>query len=190
MRGLPLRLIDTAGLRDTPDPLEAAGIDRTRKMLAQADLALQVFDGSLPPPADVAFHEPGSGRINIPVLNKVDLGINEHWQDKRWYPEAFRVSCKDGNGLNDLCSAIYDRVVGGQVAWSPSSAAINARHQHCLQRARVSVQVATEALRAGQSPEFVALDLRQALDAVGEVVGGVDTEDILGRIFATFCIGK
>ena len=89
--------------------------------------------------------------------------------------------------MSDL---IYDRITGGQVVCNPTSAAINARHQDCLQRVRAAVQAAAAALRGGQSPEFVSLDLRQALDAVGEVVGGVDTEEILGRIFSTFCIGK
>ena len=189
VRGLPLRLIDTAGLRDTADPIEAAGIRRTHATLAQADLALHVFDASAPPtgarPAD-----PPDGTVEIRVLNKADLGLHPAWQAESPNITTLVISCTTGRGIDELSATIYDRITGGQVAWNPSAAAINARHQDCLRRVRGAVEAAAAALRAGQSPEFIALDLRQALDAVGEVVGGVDTEEILGRIFSTFCIGK
>ena len=185
VRGLPLRLIDTAGLRDTADPVETAGIARTRADLARADLALRLADASQPPPP--AEVPPPAAITEILVLNKTDLGISPAWSQ---HPAALRVSCHTGEGLDALAAAVYERVTGGQVAWNPSTAAINARHQRCLTRARESLAAAHTALAAGTSPEFVALDLRAALDAVGEVVGGVDTEEILGKIFSTFCIGK
>ncbi len=190
VRGLPLRLIDTAGLRDTLDPLEAAGIERTRNTLARADLALHVFDASAPPPANLKADPLPRGSVEIRVLNKVDLGLHPGWESLLSEPAAVQASCVTPTGTDRLAEAIYDRVTGGQLHWSPSTAAINARHQDCLHRARQAAQAAREVLAAGRSPEFVALDLRQALDAVGEVIGGVDTEDILGRIFSTFCIGK
>ena len=187
VRGLPLRLIDTAGLRETADPVENAGIARTRETLARADLALRLVDGSQPP-SKSDLTEP-SAAAQLLILNKTDLGTDPTWQaaDAR---TAIRISCRTGEGMDTLANAIHERVTGGQLAWDPSGAAINARHQHCLQRARESMQAARVALAAGTSPEFVALDLRAALDAVGEVIGGVDTEEILGRIFSTFCIGK
>ena len=189
VRGLPLRLIDTAGLRDAADPIEAAGIRRTHATLAQADLALHVFDASAPPTAERPG-DPPDGAVKIRVLNKVDLGLHPAWQLESPEGSARCVSCTTGEGISGLSETIYDRITGGQVVWNPSAAAINARHQDCLQRVRGAVEAATAALLSGQSPEFISLDLRQALDAVGEVVGGVDTEEILGRIFATFCIGK
>ena len=81
-------------------------------------------------------------------------------------------------------------MTGGETAWNDAGVAINARHQDCLRRARAALEAARHALTARVSPEFVALDLRASLDAVGEVIGGVGTEEILGQIFATFCIGK
>ena len=189
VRGLPLRLIDTAGLRDTADPIEAAGIQRARATLSHADLALHVFDASAPPKGVQPDALP-PGTVEIRVLNKADLGLHPAWEIEPAAIPSLRVSCATGEGIAALSDLIYDRITGGQVAWNPSAAAINARHQDCLQRVRAAVQAAAAALRAGQSPEFVSLDLRQALDAVGEVVGGVDTEEILGRIFSTFCIGK
>ena len=189
VRGLPLRLIDTAGLRDTADPVEAAGIKRTRATLSQADLALHVFDASAPPTGALT-DDALSGTVEICVLNKADLGLHPAWPTGSPDLPTLLVSCVTGEGVSRLSDTIYERITGGQVVWNPSAAAINARHQDCLQRVRGAVSAATAALREGSSPEFVALDLRQALDAVGEVVGGVDTEEILGRIFSTFCIGK
>ena len=183
VRGLPLRLIDPAGLRATADPVENAGIARTRDTLARADLALHVADGSQPP-VEVPFPPAAT---QILVLNKIDLGVDPAWSQ---HPATVHVSCRTGEGLDALAATVYERVTGGQVAWNPSAAAINVRHQRCLVRARESLAAARAALAAGTSPEFVALDLRAALDAVGEVVGGVDTEEILGKIFSSFCIGK
>lgn len=185
VRGLPLRLIDTAGLRASVDPLENAGMAHTRRTLARADLALHIADGSQPPLAISDATQPVP--VEILVLNKRDLGVHPAWAE---HPGAVRVSCRNGDGLEALADAIYERVTGGQLAWNDAAVAINARHQGCLQRARESLLTAREALRDGLSPEFAALDLRAALDAVGAVVGQVDTEDILGRIFSTFCIGK
>ena len=187
VRGLPLRIVDTAGLRATADPLENAGIARTRQTLAAADLALHVVDGSRTPPPDEP--EPvASTAARITVCNKADLGLHPAWAAGG--REMVRVSCRTEEGLDALSDAIYRRVSGGQLARSESPVAINARHQACLQRAREALETGRAALAAGVSAEFVALDLRAALDAVGEIVGAVDTEEILGRIFSTFCIGK
>ena len=183
VRGLALRLTDTAGLRDSADPLENAGMAHTRRTLARADLTLHVVDGSRAATGLAAPDVP----TEILVLNKADLGVDPTWAA---HPDAVPISCHTGEGVEALKDAIYRRVTGGQVAWDDASVAINARHQACLQRARESLQTARAALQNGASPEFAALDLRAALDFIGEVVGRVDTEDILGRIFATFCIGK
>ena len=189
VHGLPLRLTDTAGLRASLDPLENAGMAHTRRTLARADLALHVVDGSLPPAEAGASAIDGAmtPAVEILVLNKSDLGVHPGWAARA---DAIAVSCRNGDGLERLADAIYARVTGGQLAWSESAVAINARHQACLQRARESLSTVRAALLAGASPEFIALDLRAALDAIGAVVGQVDTEDILGRIFSTFCIGK
>ena len=191
VRGLPLRLIDTAGLRESIDPLENAGMAHTRRTLARADLALHLVDGSQPPPLDGAPEETPeiAAALEILVLNKRDLGIHPGWE-ARSQGGSVQISCQTEDGLAELEDLIYQRVTGGQVAWNDAAIAINARHQDCLQRARTALDAAGRALEAGVSPEFIALDLRVSLDAVGEVVGGVDAEDILGRIFSTFCIGK
>ena len=152
-----------------------------------ADLALRVVDASVPPPPIQA--EPFAiGTASIIVCNKIDLGLHPDWS--AGHPDAVSVSCRTGEGLERLSEAIYQRVTDGQVVWNESAAAVNARHQACLVRSRDSLEAARAALAAGVSAEFVALDLRAALESVGEIVGAVDTEEILGKIFSTFCIGK
>ena len=197
VRGLPLRLIDTAGLRDSADEIERAGMARTRDSLAHADLALHVVDASQENPegeASTAENGMKIGAIML-VLNKCDLGVHPSWlREEKSAAEnptsRIPTSCRTGEGIEALADAIHASITGGEIAWNPGAAAINARHQDCLRRARTSLVTARDALRRSEPPEIVALDLRAALDAVGEVIGGTDTEEILGHIFARFCIGK
>lgn len=187
VRGLPLRLIDTAGLRESDDAVEQAGMARTERALAEADLALEVVDASLPPSDATTAASLSAGDATLRVLNKVDLGEHPAWQAQR----GLRVSCRTGAGVAELAEAIHAAVTSGEVVWSGQELiAVNARHRECLARAADGLDRALATLAAGESPEFVALDLRIALGALGEVVGGTDVEDILGRIFATFCLGK
>jgi tRNA modification GTPase len=178
LRGLPLRLIDTAGVRESDDEIERAGMERTRRQVERADLVLQVVDAN----------EPATERENgaLLVLNKTDLGEDPSWRAV----EGVRISCLKGEGIEALADAIVARVTGGAGPHRHWSVAINARHADCLRRARDFATAGREALTGGLSPEFVAEELRGALDAVGEIVGKADSEEILGKIFSTFCIGK
>jgi tRNA modification GTPase len=179
LRGLPIRLIDTAGVRESDDEIEREGMKRTRQELARADLALHVFDASQP------SLEKGEGG-GLVVLNKADLGEHPGWSAV----QGVRISCLQGEGIDALADAIVARVTGGGATHRDWSLAINARHADCLWRARRFAEAARQALTDGLSPEFVAEELRGALEAVGEVVGKADSEEILGKIFSTFCIGK
>ena len=187
VRGLALHLADTAGLRDSADPLENAGIARTRQTLARADLALHVVDGSRPPARALPDDDRPASAAEILVLNKADLGLDAAWQARTG---GIRVSCRSGAGLPELQDAIYQRITGGELRWREPAIAINARHQSCLRRGQEALAVARQAMADGLSPEFVAVDLRLAIEAVGEIVGGTGTEDILSRIFSSFCLGK
>jgi tRNA modification GTPase len=187
VRGLALHLVDTAGLRTSADPLENAGIERTRQTLARADLALHVVDGSRAPDAEIPAAEDQPAAAEILVINKADLGTHPSWCERG---RSVQISCRSGEGLNELRDAIYERITSGDASWQRPSIAINARHQACLRRAQEALGLARQALAEGLSPEFPAIDLRAAIEAIGEIVGGTETEDILGRIFATFCIGK
>lgn len=179
LHGIPFRVIDTAGLRETPDAIEREGVRRARAIIDDADVVVRVVDAAEP----AALDDSPVAEKEILVLNKSDLAPSAA-------VDAIRISCLTGDGIPRLIDAIAASVHTGRLGDRESLAAINARHHACLQRARASLGAAIERFDAGEAPEFVAIDLRAALDAAGEVVGVVDTDDILGRIFGTFCIGK
>lgn len=193
VRGLPLRLVDTAGLREGGSEVEREGIARSRRALEGADLVLHVIDASVATDEGADGKE-GAGKIEVPagvpvlrLLNKSDLPPHPDWEEA----EGLRVSCLREEDRTAVEEALFDAVTrGGERFDLENPAAINARHQHCLRRAEEDLARAREALCADASPEFVALELRAALDAVGEVIGRTDVEEILGEIFSTFCVGK
>ena len=184
LRGIPLRLIDTAGVRESSDEIEQEGIAMTHGQLARADLVLVIWDlsESFVDSAEVSIPD-GARRLDI--LNKSDL------EDVSWAGvKGLRISCESGSGFEDLESAISKLLSLDEAQWGDHSVAVNARHQACLTRAQSSLTRAITSLRAGDEPELTALDLREALTAIGEIAGIVDTEEILGEIFGNFCIGK
>ncbi len=181
--GVPIRLLDTAGLRASESELESEGIARTEKSLELADLRLHIADRNARKPAH--FNGRASDSNEIVVLNKSDLPEDNDWKDFN----ALRISCASGEGLPQLQNEIMTRI--RQQNLRPESAvAINTRHRDCLRRALESCDRARTALGQGVSPEFVAIDLDEALRAVGEVIGVVDVEQILDSVFSRFCIGK
>ena len=181
--GVPIRLLDTAGLRASESELESEGIARTEKSLQLADLRLHIADRSVPKPA---HFEGRAGEANeIVVLNKRDLPEDKDWKNFT----ALRISCLTGEGLPQLQKEILKRI--RQQNLRPESAvAINTRHRDCLRRALESCDLVRAALGQGISPEYVAVDLDKALRGVGEVIGVVDMEQILDSVFSQFCIGK
>lgn len=182
--GIAFRLTDTAGLRtQTSGPIEDEGIARTERSLANADLVLHIVDASEPKPAE--FGSQVSEATVLLLLNKNDLPLHPDWK----HSDALRISCTEENGLTGLEEAILGAV--SEKRWDVSSAvAINARHGDCLRRALAACDAARQALVQNLAPEFVAEDLRTALQAFGEIIGRTDTERILDAVFATFCIGK
>jgi tRNA modification GTPase len=183
LRGIPIRLLDTAGLRDSRDELEREGIARTERSLATADLLLHVLDRNAPKPAE--FNKPSTDQIELVLLNKSDLSEHSDWK----HHDALRISCLKENGLHGLEEAILARISENHLR--PESAlAINARHRDCLRRALDSCELAHATMKAGLAPEYMAVDLRAALRAVGEITGAENVEEILDSLFAQFCIGK
>jgi tRNA modification GTPase len=181
--GVPIRLLDTAGLRASESELESEGIARTEKSLQWADLRLHIADRNAPRPAH--FNGRAADSNEIVVLNKSDLPEDSDWQNF----SALRISCVTGEGLPQLQKEILTRI--RQQNLRPESAvAINTRHRDCLRRAFESCDRARATLGQKVSPEYVAIDLDEALRAVGEVIGVVDVEQILDSVFSQFCIGK
>jgi len=180
--GYPFRVIDTAGLRETSDPVEREGVERARHAADNADLRIHLVDATEMAPIVPLFEE------EMIVLNKIDLVPDA---DRCALPNGIVISCQTGEGIVQLVEAIVAKVTGrSEGEGSPDGAAINARHQECLKRASSALQEAIALLGAGEPPELMAVELRSALGAVGEIVGEARTEEILGKIFSSFCIGK
>lgn len=188
IRGIPVVFIDTAGLRESGDAVEQEGVRRSRESLARADLVLHIMDASEAlDGVDAAELILLQDRARILVRNKCDLPSRLELPTGA---DTVAVSCLTGEGVEALKDAIRSRVWGGEIRAEMLEATINARHQDALRRARVSLDQTREAMSIGQPLELVALDLRMAVNAVGEIVGKTTTEDLLDSIFSTFCIGK
>ncbi len=186
LKGLPLRLIDTAGLRDSGDAIERQGIDRTRDAITHADAVIEVIDGHASPrPSAVTKPDDFQG-VWVRLFNKADLGLHgDHEIDK-----GIAFSCPERTGIEKLTETLTAALWSQENDSQMQLVAINARHQRCLERAREACRRGMDGMKAGLEPEFVAVDLRECLEAIGEVVGKVDVEEILGEIFSSFCIGK
>ncbi len=190
IRGLPVVFVDTAGLREAGDAIEVEGIRRSRATLERAELVLHILDASEPWAAlDQVFLEEFSGKKRLLVLNKCDLPRRIELPDG-FGATAVDVSCRTGTGLETLKDAIKNAIWSGEIKAEMLQVMINSRHQDALRRARLATVRTVEALRRDETLELVALDLRIAVNAVGEIVGRTTTEDLLDSIFSQFCIGK
>jgi tRNA modification GTPase len=185
LHDIPLRLVDTAGIRDSDDIIESQGIQRTVRQIENADLLLEVADASQPRPERAVY--PSNQATHLLVLNKSDLGEHPSWGNA----DAIRISCLKDDGFNQLSEKIRTALHFTEADFGEHAVAINARHQASLKLAHTSLHAALSLLTEhATNPELAAIDLREALDALGEIPGKVDTEDLLDVIFSSFCIGK
>lgn len=187
VHGIPLRLVDTAGLREAGDDIERVGIQRTERELERADLVIEVVDGSRAPTGPRLALSPEIARRRILILNKSDLGIHTDWSGN---PCAIPLSCLSGDGIEPLRDAIRDVIATAGPLAADHPIAINARHKAAFERSAERLLASRAALEHNEAPEFIALEIREALQALGDVIGQVDVERILDVIFSTFCIGK
>ena len=187
-----LRVIDTAGLNPTPSPLEKLGMEKTLDCVAEADLLLLVMDVSQPiveiPPilGEIATHE-GC----VIVLNKSDLVSElkvERFSSQR--SPVVHVSALTGLGMDLLSEAIVKQIDRFQINFNQDFIAINSRHANALEKAKVWLSDAKKKISEDSPAELIASDLRGVLAAYGEIAGRVENENLLDRIFASFCIGK
>lgn len=188
--GVPVRLVDTAGLRPVDDPVEAEGVRRTERARREADLILLVLDASRPPTAEEkqALERAGSEderQRTVVVRNKIDLvdgppsGLGEG---------ESAVSATEGHGLAELRELLRERLLGSPGQEDPILT--QARHAEAIAASIAALDRAAEAVRSGLSEELVLEDLREAIRLLGEITGDYTTEDLYDRIFSTFCIGK
>jgi tRNA modification GTPase len=194
---------DTAGLRETNDPIEKEGVRRAEDKLQKSDVIVVLLDNSRALQAGEARLVgklvevvEARGVKCVVALNKIDLTPidEERFSEIKDVLSRHRVVCVSAKtlvGLDALKEALVSAAISDSENIADSSVMItNMRHFSALERAKTSLLLALETLKAGKTGEFVAVDLRGALDSIGEIVGTVTTEDILNTIFSKFCIGK
>ena len=193
LNGLELLLVDTAGLRPPCDEVEELAVSRSRDSLRHADLLLCVLDSACPPGPETheSLRAPERDRTMV-LLNKCDLGPCHPMLEKVVPPgvETLSVSALDGTGVQNALNRIRARVEDGLVDRGPSELMINARQAGLLQLALEAMERALEGAGGPHSVELVADDIRDALTSLSQLTGESPTEEILDRIFSTFCIGK
>jgi tRNA modification GTPase len=191
--GVPVRLIDTAGIRDTTDAVESMGIMRSRTAIADADISLLVMDASEPLTGDDArLLEQVSEERRIIALNKIDLprGLEAASLPPAREDEIVCISSATGEGFERLTREIFRRLSGDRAGERDDIMITDARQHDAVRRAAGLLRDAGDLMAQGELEEIVLLRLRGALAALGEVTGETLTEDILGQIFSTFCVGK
>ena len=192
--GCRFLLNDTAGQRETNDLIEREAVQRAAQAASSADLALFVLDaadGLTPPEMDLWNQLAGTARIAI--FNKIDLppaAPIDELATKLGCTGFVKTSCREGSGIDELKEAMLRAVRAGMIDASAPSFLLNARHCDAIRRAAEALDRAHQAATDGLSTEFIALDLRIALDALGELAGQTCTDDVLDVIFSSFCIGK
>ncbi|MCY3743251.1 MAG: tRNA uridine-5-carboxymethylaminomethyl(34) synthesis GTPase MnmE [Candidatus Poribacteria bacterium] len=192
--GIPLKLIDTAGIRHTDDVVEQQGVERSKAVQDRAELWLLMFDASQPlNDADLELLKTAQSSSAILILNKTDLpvvtsptALLAHCPKKR----VVETVIPEGKGLDKLKAMVSEELLGGELVIGESPIVTNARHQEALRRANEGLNYAIESLENRMPPDLIAVDLRISLDGLGDIVGKTTTEDILDRIFSQFCVGK
>ncbi|HSA78333.1 MAG TPA: tRNA uridine-5-carboxymethylaminomethyl(34) synthesis GTPase MnmE [Nitrospirota bacterium] len=187
--GIPIRILDTAGIRHTHDTVEQEGVRRSLAAIESADIVLVLLDGSEKlQDEDQRVLKEVEGKNVIAAINKSDLPRKLEVLDRPRMQVS--LSCHTGDGLDSLKSAVSDMVKQGTVRAREHAWAVNQRHKGALEQTKISLKKSLESINAGLSPEFIAVDLRDSLDSLGLIIGATYTEDILERIFNEFCIGK
>lgn len=199
INNIPIALIDTAGLRETTDTVESIGVERSRRTMADADLVVVMLDGSEEMTVEDREIAGGAHDLNhLIVINKIDKSSAEKIeafkedalskiQDQR--SKVIAISAKTGEGLDELQKAIIEPFAPGDIE-SAGFLVSDARHHDLLLRAGSEIEKSLDLLEQRMSEEIVLIGLHNSLRYLGQITGETTTEDMLTRIFSTFCIGK
>jgi tRNA modification GTPase len=181
LRGIPARVIDTAGIREARGEIEGQGAERARQEIERADLVVVVMDGSKKPEKeDREIVGLCRGKAQVIALNKKDLG-------QKIGVQGVWISALKGEGIEELEEAIHRGILGQK---RECQILLSARQVEQLERANEALQRAAESIKIGREEELAAIDLRMAIEALDGVVGVGVEEEIIGQIFAKFCVGK
>ncbi len=186
IRGLPVKIMDTAGIRSAANIAEREGVKRSLRSMEEADLVLLVLDGSrMLHKTDKELIEKCGADKTILVINKIDLPLKIHLNKVN----IKKISAVNGTGLEELKQKMVETALRGRTECGPDIVT-NTRHVHALEKSLASVNSFLSGLPVKTPPEFLSVELRDALDAIGEILGITTPEDILNKIFSSFCVGK
>ncbi|MGZ3615287.1 MAG: tRNA modification GTPase, partial [Thermodesulfobacteriota bacterium] len=195
IHGIPVRLMDTAGVRKPADSVEQEGVRRAKERVADADFVLLMLDGSRALDGDdEEIFDEIKRKKRVVAINKKDLPSEISPEEvKGLFPKdpLISISALKNDGIDDLKQAIYTSLVHREVRATPEHLVVaNIRHKRALTQVRDNLSKAMKGLEEGTSLEFIAFEIRSALEALGVLVGETATEEVLNRIFEKFCIGK
>jgi tRNA modification GTPase len=194
IKGIPVKLIDTAGIREAKDQIEAEGIKLVWEKVSSADIIIMLLDGSTCiTEEDKEVIEKNKGKEFILAINKADLPPQIRGNDlDKIIPGAdpIWISAKYGDGIPELTQKIYELTVGNKRTTESDVMLSNLRHKVAFEKARDLLTDAYNNIRQGVSPELAAFDIKESLEQLGDIIGETTNEDVLDRIFSTFCIGK
>ena len=195
VHGVGFRFIDTAGLRETEDVIEGIGIQRTHEKIADARVILHLSEAGTQNATKAAQQDFEAIKAQYPdktiirIFTKTDVRADEYPQAELDNGQVLYISAKTGQGIQELKSMLYDMVLGGEIT-SDRTMLTNSRHYEALQNALEAILDVERGMEEDRSGDLLAIDIRQALDHLGEVTGEITTEELLGNIFSNFCIGK
>ena len=186
LEGIPIRLFDTAGLRETGDTIEEEGIKRTHRLLEEGDLILLIFDGTEHDEESLSLYgDLVEDPRCIVVWNKSDIAPNQKFSN------GFTISAKRGEGFKELSQEMLKRLRKGAAAWDDQQLVIESARQHDeLVRTRDALERVIELAQGGLPLDIIASEMNEALNGLGSLTGEVTSSDILESVFSNFCVGK
>lgn len=194
IKGIPLRLIDTAGIRETEDIVEKIGVERSKELFNLADLIIVMLDASRElTEEDKQIMELIGSKKALVIINKTDLPKKLDFEEVEKIignKKIIKVSIVEEKGLEEIEDALVDMVYQGQVRAKDSLLVTNIRHKNALERALESIKDSTKAIKQKLPLDFVEVDIKNTWEALGEITGDTAGEDLLDHIFKNFCIGK
>ncbi len=201
IKGMPVRIVDTAGIRQTNEMVEEMGIQRARAKLADAELVLFMLDATQPlVEEDLALYKSVKQNSRkqkvLLVLNKIDIKSGpspEQYRTALGNEPLVSISAKEQTGILELKDTVFSLITGSNkgLGWDPGAAVVpNVRHKDALKKGLEACRRVEKGLEADVSPDLLAIDLQSALGYLGDIVGETTTEDVLDLIFERFCIGK
>ena len=194
VRGVPLRLVDTAGIRDTEDIVEKIGVERSRKALSEADLILFVLNNNEPlTDEDRTLYEVIKNEDAIVIVNKTDLERRLDIEEVKTMigdTPLIQTSMLKQEGIDELELQIRDLFFGGEVQNQDMTYVSNSRHISLLKQARQSIQDAIDAAESGIPMDMVQIDLTRTWEILGEIIGESASDELIDQLFSQFCLGK